>query len=84
MTGGLTRRSLLKAVTAMSMTSSPNRRPFGQPPGTVPPPKPACTVLVQFFFDLLFGERFSKVPGIIESDGGLGHQAGAELTVSHQ
>ena len=36
MIGGLTRRSLISAVTAMSTTSSPKRRPFGQPPGTVP------------------------------------------------
>ena len=35
MIGGLTRRSLISAVTAMSTTSSPKRRPFGQPPGTV-------------------------------------------------
>src|ERR1035438_2517537 len=33
------------AVTAMSTTSSPNRRPLGQPPGTTPPPKPVCTLL---------------------------------------
>src|SRR5919109_3819658 len=45
--GGLTRRSLMSAVTAMSRTSSPNRRPFGQPPGTTPPPKPACTWLTR-------------------------------------
>src|ERR671925_2279738 len=38
--GGLTRRSLISAVTAMSTTSSPNRRPFGQPPGITPSPKP--------------------------------------------
>ena len=33
--GGL-RRSLSKAVMAMSTTSSPKRRPFGQPPGMNP------------------------------------------------
>ena len=43
---GLTRRSLISAVTAISTTSSPKRRPFGQPPGTVPPPNPAWTWLV--------------------------------------
>ena len=30
------RKSLSSARTAMSRTSSPKRRPFGQPPGTVP------------------------------------------------
>src|SRR5262249_44375251 len=40
MIGGLTRRSLIRAVTATSTTSSPKRLPFGQPPGTTPPPKP--------------------------------------------
>ena len=46
MMGGLTRRSLMSAVNAISTTSSPNRRPLGQPPGTVPSPKPAWTELV--------------------------------------
>src|SRR5882672_10113285 len=45
--GGLVRKSLMSAVTAISTTSSPKRRPLGQPPGTVPPPKPDCTVLVK-------------------------------------
>ena len=31
------RRSLMRAVTAMSTTSSPKRRPLGQPPGIDPP-----------------------------------------------
>ena len=50
MISGLLRRSLISAVTAMSITSSPKRRPFGQPPGIVPagkPGRPACTVLVK-------------------------------------
>ena len=34
------RRSLMSAVTAISTTSSPKRRPFGQPPGITPLPKP--------------------------------------------
>src|SRR6266568_1225775 len=46
MIGGLTRRSLISAVTAMSNTSSPNRRPLGQPPGMVPPPNPVWILLV--------------------------------------
>ena len=36
MIGGLVRRSLISAVTAISTTSSPNLRPLGQPPGTTP------------------------------------------------
>ena len=34
------------SLTDAAVYRSPKRRPFGQPPGTVPLPKPACTVLV--------------------------------------
>src|ERR1039457_2177844 len=42
---GFVRRSLTTAVTAIDNTSSPQRRPFGQPPATAPPPKPVWMLL---------------------------------------
>src|SRR4030095_4190861 len=46
-TGGLTRRSLMSALTAISTTSSPHRRPFGPPPRSAPAPTPWCELADQ-------------------------------------